>query len=61
VVNGETINLGGDSSWAVIGLHQPVSDNVIPEVPLGTIAISASMIIALFGFAALPKLKKRML
>ena len=37
----------------------PSIDQVIPEVPIGPIAASASMIIALLGFLALPRLRKK--
>jgi hypothetical protein len=33
--------------------------NVIPEVPFGTIVVSASMIFALVAFLAVPKLKSK--
>ncbi len=37
----------------------PSINQVIPEVPIGTIAVSASMIMALLGFLALPRLRKK--
>lgn len=37
----------------------PSINQVIPEVPIGPIAASASMIIALLGFLALPRLRKK--
>jgi len=33
--------------------------NVVPEVPLGTIAVTAAMIIALLAFVSLPKWKEK--
>jgi hypothetical protein len=60
-IEGSPVNLGGTSTWAIIGLHAPAPDFVIPEVPLGTLVASVSMIFALIGFVALPKLKKRIL
>lgn len=35
------------------------SPGVIPEVPLGTVVASAAMIIALIGYFAIPKLRKK--
>jgi hypothetical protein len=35
-----------------------IPGNVIPEVPLGTIAASTAMIIALVGYATIPKFRK---
>jgi hypothetical protein len=36
-----------------------IPGQVIPEVPLGTIMVSTAMMIALIGFIALPKLRKK--
>jgi PKD repeat protein len=33
-------------------------NNVVPEVPLGTIIASAAMIVALVGYIAIPKFRK---
>jgi hypothetical protein len=37
----------------------PSINQVIPEVPIGTIAMSATMIMALLGFLALPRIRKK--
>ena len=37
----------------------PGINNVIPEVPIGSIVASASMIMALLGFLALPRIRKK--
>ena len=38
---------------------QPGITNAVPEVPIGTIAMSATMIMALLGFLALPRIRKK--
>jgi hypothetical protein len=45
------------SDWAVMGLHQPIPTQAVPEVPLGTIAASAVMIVALGAFIKTKKPK----
>jgi len=50
-----------DTAWALLTLEKvapPPPPPVIPEVPLGTIMASVSMIIALVAYIALPRFRR---